>query len=199
MWKSFCNLFLVWLLFQNCVWRPWWEEVHGRAYQQWHNLLSGCRPWSRVWSIHCSFFLVTLSFAPQRFLLSCAPGVCLSFPPSSCFFLLARCPAKRSGQVQGPVPGSRYGCSSGPEQGSALPVASLGAQLRRRGSEGSGGASVRREAGSGPRHLYWWFYFLSDTHTCCPGTNKAWGPGSEGDRPHIWQLGGWQSGAHGYR
>lgn len=223
---SFFNLTLVYLLFQSLqdwcqhVWTSQWREVHSQEDPQQHNLLLHSILWGRgpdmscqrLSNIHCSLLHLTLLLC-RHSLLSIALRFtfahtcllpkpirfCLHFPSSSCFLLLARCPARGGGQVQGPLPGPWHGCPRGPEQRSALPVASMGARLRVGGFEGSGGASVLREGGSGPCLLHRWLHFHPDTHPHRWGTKKTRRPGPEGDRAHLWQLGGWHSGAHGNR
>lgn len=166
------------------------------------------------------FYPITLSSAPQwplprrlLFLLSIAlrfsfTHICLlpkpltiwiHCPAPSSFLLLARCPESGSGQVPGPLPGPGPGCPAGPEQCDALPVASVGARLRDGGFEGSGGASVCREGGAGPCLLHRGLHFHTDTHPHCWGKGKTCRPGQEGDRTHLWQPGGWESGAYGDR
>lgn len=132
----------------------WWA-VHRQEDQQSHNVLLYSSLSSRGQNIMCCqrisgihrssphpspiilisaprWWFLFLSFSLRfAFAHSCLPPTpitfCLRCPSPSCFLLLARCTARGSCQVQGPLPGPRHGCPLGPEQRNALSVASMGA------------------------------------------------------------------------
>lgn len=211
-----------------CAWTHSWREVHVQQNQQRHNVLLRsvvgrlivfCQRFPNLqysWRYPVS---VTHSCPPQKLPLvlfqSFLPSVALTgrhnhllpapigcrpyFPPSSPVLFLARCPAWTRFQVQGPLPEPWYGRPCHSKWRDALPVASMGAQLRSGSSEAPGAASVLREVGAGPRYLHWGLHLHPDPRSHRQGTERTHSPGPEGDRTHLWQFSVWHPGAHGDR
>lgn len=198
----FLNLIVVPLVFQclqDTGWTHSWRGVPVQQNQQRHNVL--LRSALGRLSVFCQcpppkLLLLSQSF-PHSVALAC--WCCPDFPSSPSLLFLARRPARTRFQVQGPVPEPRYGRPCHSERRHALPVASMGAQLRAGGPEAPGGASVLREGSAGPRHLHRGLHLHPDPHTHRPWTGRTRRPGPEGDRTHLRQFSVWHPGAHGDR